>query len=167
MAVIDVGAAVIDRGSYSAVTATRIEGSNAANDTGTIAKVEMWFKLPAGENVEVATFIHEGSNVFSTRDSEAIGDVPVGSKQTFTGLDMDVATGDYIGIYGTAGYIERDSSGGVGYWYTAGDQISCTSVTFTWSADNIMSLYGEGETEAPPEANIPAIMAHYRRMREN
>jgi hypothetical protein len=143
VAVIDIGAAAIDRASRVNLLYTFVEGSNPANDTGKIDTVEMWLDI-AGTGIEVATFIHEGSNVLSTRDYEAIGSVAAGSKQTFTGLNMDVATGDYIGICGTAGEIDTDSSGGTGLWYKSGDNIPCTSQTFAWIADYIISLYGTG-----------------------
>lgn len=94
MGVIDIGAAAIDRG-YGAYTAeTEIAKENPANDDGKITSVELW--AISGDDLtdcEVATFIDEGSNVFSTRDIETLGTVTAGSKQTFSGLDMAVITG--------------------------------------------------------------------------
>lgn len=149
MAVIDIGDAAIDRGTLTDINVTRVAVANSANDTGTIDTVEIWM-FSNGSNVEVATFIDEGSNVLSTRDSEAIGSVTSGSKQTFSGLDMDVETGDYIGIYGTAGAIEYATSGegGDGVWFKSGDQIPCTSETFSLSSGRTISLYGTGTTVA-------------------
>lgn len=146
MAVIDIGAAAIDRGTSTGITgSTVVEGSNPANNTGKINTVEMWLNV-AGTGIEVATFIHAGSNVLSTRDYEYIGSVAAGSKQTFTDLDMSVTTGDYIGICGTAGTVEEELTGGVGMWYKYGDQIPCTSITFSFFANYILSLYGTGTT---------------------
>lgn len=141
---IDIGAEAIDRALPWGVSSTAVEQSNPANGTGAITSVEVWF-ASNGSNVEVATFDEGASNVLSTRDSETLGSVTAGSKQTFSGLDMDVETGDYLGLYGTAGNIERTNSGGTGIWYKTGDQIPCTSETFTDYSGRIISLYGEGE----------------------
>ncbi len=145
---IDIGAVAIDRNDSFNLTFTYINKTNPANDTGTIDTVEMWLDSTSndGANVEVATFIDEGSNVLSTRDSEAIGAVTKGSKQTFSGLDMDVTTGDYIGAYGTDGRLEALFSGGAGAWNSDQDRIPASSVTFSFVADFIFSLYGTGET---------------------
>jgi hypothetical protein len=104
-----------------------------------------------GTDVWIGTFIDGGSNVFTCRDSESIGAVSAGSKQTFSGLSINVATGDYFGTNdkgSPSGSIERDSSG-QGYWRYVGECIDPSdSQTFTWYADRTMSLYGEGEEEA-------------------
>jgi len=82
---------------------------------------------------------------FSTRSNTTIGTVSPGSKQTFSGLSLSVATGDYIGFYVTLGSIERSSSGGSGYWYKHGDYIPTTNTSFTDSGTTrIVSLYGTG-----------------------
>jgi hypothetical protein len=139
---IDIGAAAIDRSLYLTVTWTRIDKNNPANADGTIDTVEIWAYSDLSD-CEVATFIDEGSNVLSTRDSETLGSVTSGSKQTFSGLDMDVQTGDYIGIHSSAGNIERDNSGD-GYWYAAVDYIPCSSQGFNFTADRSLSFYGMG-----------------------
>ena len=145
MAPITIGAAAIDRTKYGAITSTIVGKEGAASGSGKINSVEIWLDVDYwdGADVEVATFIDEGSNVLSTRGSELLGDVAKGSKQTFSGLDMDVVAGDYLGIYGTAGLIEQDWTGGEGLWYLVDDRIPCSSVTFNWLADRTISLYGE------------------------
>lgn len=146
MAVITIGSAAIDRAASTAIVWTRVGKGGSADGTGEIDTVEIYL-LASGTAVEVATFIDKGSNVLSTRDTEAIGAVNGGSKQTFSGLTMDVVTGDYLGIYGTTGSIQLDTSGD-GYWYQTGDYIPCTDVTFTFSASRTISLYGTGEEVA-------------------
>ena len=143
MAVIDIGSAAINRAITATIIWTRVVTDNPANGTGTIDTVEIWLGTN-GSDVEVATFIHEGSNVFSTRDSEIIGAVTSGSKQTFSGLAMDVTSGDYLGIYGSAGSIEYDFSGYNGIWTKEGDFIPCTSETFGAGTAETISLYGTG-----------------------
>ena len=97
MATIDIGAAALDRDSQF-FPYTFVLKDNPANADGSITSVELWAKTDLS-NCEVATFIDEGSDTFSTRDYETIGSVTSGSKQTFSGLDMDVQTGDYIGTF--------------------------------------------------------------------
>lgn len=147
MAVIDVGCEARDRPSQATTTYTMVPTANPANDTGKITSVEIWM-YSTGSNVEVATFIHAGSNVLSTRDRETLGSVTAGSKQTFSGLDMDVQTGDYIGCHGTAGSIEYTNNPS-DLWSKSGDYIPCTSETFPFVTINrAISLYGIGAT--PP-----------------
>lgn len=149
---IDVGDAATDRGTQAALAnAPWISKGNPANGTGAITSIEMWALTSDLVNCEVANFIDEGSDVLSTRDFEVIGTVTFGSKQTFSGKDMNVATGDYIGTYWDGGgWLEADDSGGSGVWYGDGtDYIPCTSQAFTAAAGWAISLYGTGEESAP------------------
>ena len=154
MAVITIGAAATDRADYSSGTNVNIGGP--ADGTGTITSIEIW--ITQTTTIEAATFIDEGSNVLSTRDYESLGSVTGGSKQTISGLSIDVQTGDYIGSHGSFTFagIEYDTSGGSGKWRTTGDSIPASSVTFTLTADAVVSLYGTGETA--PE--IPTGTVH-------
>jgi hypothetical protein len=147
MADIDIGAPAIDRPNDLPSGYTLVSWENPANDDGTITSVEIWATGSGNmQDCEVATFIDEGGNVLSTRDSETIGTVLIGSKQTFSGLDMDVQTGDYIGMYFSAGRVEATISGGTGIWYKSGDHIPCSSETYSSGSNYTLSLYGEGET---------------------
>ena len=146
MGAIDIGAPAIDRSSEWSADYTLINKGNPANDTGTIDEVEI-YAVSGNDlaNCEVATFYKTNSTIFSTHDTETIGSVTSGSKQTFSGLDMDVVTGDYLGIYYSGGKIETDFTGD-GVWGKTGDQIPCVEVTFTSFAGSVISLYGTGET---------------------
>lgn len=144
MAAITIGTTPVNRGTSFGVV-TLIELSNPAGDSGTINTVEIWASSNLS-NCEVATFFNVSGNNYSTRDSAALGAVTAGSKQTFSGLSITCQTGDYIGIYYTAGSIERDTSGGSGVMWAAGDQIPCTNKAFSASASNIISLYASGTT---------------------
>lgn len=143
MALIDIGAAAIDRGSYSYTNYTIVGKENPANDTGTIIIVEIWAASNLS-NCEVATFENLFGNYLSTRDTETIGSVTSGSKQTFSGLDMDVQTGDYLGVYFSSGEIEEDTSGD-GFWRASGDSIPCTGEEFASLINRTISLYGTSE----------------------
>ena len=155
---IAVGSAAIDRAGFAGVNYTYILKDNPANATGSITQIETWL-VTASTAFEVASFFLVSGTNFSTRDSETIGAVSSGSKQTFSGLDMDITSGDYIGYYGgvTNGQVERDTSGGSGYWYGSPDLIPCTNNTFTSYATRDLSLYGTG-TEGGAAAYIPRII---------
>ena len=153
---IDIGAAAIDRAASTNPLYTVVEASNPANATGIIDTVELWAATQLS-NCEVAIFFVVSGNNLSTRDSEVLGTVVAGSKQTFTGLSMDVVSGDYIGAYWSAGTLETDVTGGVAYWYKSGDYIPCTNQTFTWYADAQDSLYGTGTEAAAGGASVNVV----------
>lgn len=153
---IDIGSAVIDRVSTADWSlATYIAEENPANANGSIDTVEIW--CPSTQemvNTEVATFEEVSTDTFTTRDSEVLGTVTAGSKQTFSGLDMDVETGDYIGVHFTDGQIERENSG-AGYWFSGGtDYIPCTNQGFSHQGSRTISLGGTGTESggATPQA---------------
>lgn len=140
---ISIGAEAIDRPSQFP-SYTIIGKNNPANATGIIKSVEIW----AATNMtqcEVATFFLVSGNNFSTRDSHTIGNVVSGSKQTFSGLNISVVSGDFIGIYYNNGMIERSTSGGAGLWYKGGDWIPCINQLFAEASGDMMSLHGIGE----------------------
>jgi len=140
---IDIGAAAINRATNSD-DRPRIEGSNPANADGTIDTVKVWMAYGT-TTFQACIQEHLGSNVFTTRDYEDIGSVTSGSEQTFTGLSMDVVTGDYLGCDYQTGNIEADTSGGTGIWWDfTGTTIPCTNETFQWAAGTQYSLYGMG-----------------------
>lgn len=143
---IDIGSPAIHREEQNG-TMTQIVKDNPANDTGAITSVEIYGKTDLSD-CEAATFYTTDTNDFSTRDSETLGTIAGGSKQTVSGLDMDVVTGDYLGTYfsGVVEQIEGDTSGYAGIWIKGGDNIPCTSATFTFYANYTLSLYGTGAT---------------------
>ena len=147
---IDIGSPAIDRNTNLASGWTAINVFNPANASGTVTSVEIWASGVALSGCEVATFYVVSGNNLSTRDTEYIGDVPYGSKQTFE-VDIDVQEGDYLGIYFSGGAVERNTSGYAGIWYINGDQIPCTDVTFSVMDGDTLSLYGTGTTEEEEE----------------
>lgn len=146
MAAIAVGEVAIDRTSTSNLSTCRFLKANPSNGTGTITTAQLWLNTN-GTAVEVATASASTNNI-TTVDSVALGAVTAGSEQTFGGLSMAVNLGNYIGIYGTAGKIEQDSTDATsGYWYKVGDYIPCTNEAFTWLATlTAHSVYGTGTT---------------------
>jgi hypothetical protein len=136
-------------GSYtSSYTATNtwVDLFNPASAAGTLDTWQMRVYTNA-TGVSVATFVHEGSNVLSTRDHEDIGNVNSGSLQTFSGLSTDVGAGDYAGMRIATGNYFRQADKGVGHWYATGDQIPCSHVTFSYINDGFnrtLVLYATG-----------------------
>jgi hypothetical protein len=140
MSYVDIGSAAIDRAAGIAYNYTFIIKENPANVSGVITLVEIY--VPAGftaSNVKVATFTQISENHFTTRDTEDIGNITTG--YTIHKVSLDVVTGDYIGIFFTAGSVSRDDSG-TGYWYLLGDNIPCADTTFGFQANRTISLYG-------------------------
>jgi len=96
MAEIDIGAAAIDRASTLLDNRTLVCLDNPANGAGTLDTIEIWAGIDL-VGCKAGTFYGSGTS-YTGRDYETIGSVTSGSKQTFSGLDCDVTSGDYIGV---------------------------------------------------------------------
>ncbi len=144
---IDIGSPAINRNSYQASNVTCLLLENTANDTGVIDTVEIWADTTLKGTVVGTLYLDSGTDYIG-RDYESLGTVNDGKKQTFTGLDIDVETGDYIGSYATSGRYERSSSGYAGTRVnTSGNVWSGGSTSFgTLNSGNTLSIYGTGET---------------------
>ncbi|MBA7579053.1 hypothetical protein ES708_20919 [subsurface metagenome] len=156
---IDVGGEAIDRPDATTTNATYIFKTNPANASGVITSIEVWCNV-SFEGFKVATFYKTNGNVFSTRDTHFIGTVVAGDKRIFSGLNININEGDYLGCYFTNypnGKHELNKTGGQGYWLLTGDYIPCTDTTFTLSGNStyVHSVYGIGTTEvAEEEENV-------------
>ena len=152
MGAIDIGLVAEDRAGVSFIhNATYVNKTNPANDTGILTDGEIWIRGVDADGVDVwvGTFSAAG-NVLTCRDSESIGAVTKGSKQTFSGMDIDVEAGDYFGAFdksGTDTGLETDTAGHSGIWFFNGDVIDPTdSQTFTFLDNFGLSLFGTGTT---------------------
>jgi hypothetical protein len=148
MAVIDVGPGATDRASsLSAPGVTFVDYNNAANDTGILDTFEVWLNGGDSISFQFATFSSGGSGKFTARDTENIGTIAYGSKQTITGKNCDVVSGDYLGayIYGT---IERTTSGLGGVYYLSGLKTDGSEYTFSLYSGDAISIYATGATAA-------------------
>ena len=144
---LNIGDTAINRADITASGYTFICRNNPANASGKITTIEIWANTNFS-NCEVATFYVVSGNNFSTRGTHTIGSVTAGSKQTFSGLNIAVKAGDFIGIYFSAGALERDTGSGVEARYRSGDNIPCTNALFTPDQIQHLSLYGIGIAEA-------------------
>jgi hypothetical protein len=155
MAVIDIGSSAIDRGIYQNNTgATFVDKHNAANDTGTLDSFEVY--AVSGHNVtglKVGTFSVSGTSC-TYRDHELIGNVTSGSKQTFTGKNCSVSSGDYLGWLITGGRIEQSVNSPateIAVYKLSYDAFSAGTHTLNSNTSNFKlawSVYATGATAA-------------------
>lgn len=139
---IDIGYGAVDGTSTHPADYTVADVWNTANATGVLDTIEIW----ANTNMtgcKVGTFEYEGNLQLNCHDYETLGNVTAGSKQTFTGLSINVIFGYYIGYYAATGAIERSDPGG-GIYSLAGDQTATGTQTYTWYTGLDVSLYGTG-----------------------
>ena len=156
--VIDIGSAATDRNtSATGVNYTRIDANNPANATGVLTSFEMWaYSQMTG--VKIGTF--SGSHpTFNDRDYETIGTVAAYSKQTFTGKNCDVSTGDFIGYYhgGSGGELEATYPGGAANaYYVTGDKFGLGAVSYSVVYNYSFSAYATGVTIPDAPTSVSA-----------
>lgn len=143
MGIIDVGFGAQNFAGYQVAGCTSIDTYNSANGTGILDVFEMWYETTGG-GVKAGTF-YGSSTSYTARDYESIGTVTAGSKQTFTGKNCSVETGDFVGSYNATGRLELHTSGGVVMYDRVGDGFSGTN---TYGANNnfLVALYATGYT---------------------
>ena len=151
---ISAGSTASDRSSLQNITSTRLDRVGSDGD-GVLTVFEIFLgNEEGGENVKVGTFYEDSAAPdFTNRDYETIGDVTSFSKQTFTGRNCTVNADDLVGIYGTIGALEQDSTTALGWGY-AGDAFSGT-VTFS-SNKGAYSLYATGITVPDAPTSVSA-----------
>lgn len=160
--VIDIGSPATYRGAlYSGDpdTHTIIVKENPANASGEITTIEIHaFSGYTMTDVIVATFTQVAFkpiyDKFTARDhvhlADIPGDSPFSQKTTRTvdidgnPISLDVAEGDFIGIWFDDGGIRASPTGEVGQWWLPGDQTSCNELTFGFAEDMTISLCGTG-----------------------
>jgi hypothetical protein len=154
---IDVGSEAIDRDAYNTGGYTGIGEDNPANADGNIDTIECWFDTNAVGFI-AATFIRNSAGNYTSRDSVTIGDITSSSKQTVTGLSLDVVTNDRLGFYCASGNMDRTDSGGAGIYYKspAGNYIDGNPYNYinTGIPEALMSLYATGTETAAGHPTI-------------
>lgn len=112
---IDIGTPAESMGATIFGNVTLINLNNPSNEDGKITSVELffWDSGSTATNVKVGTFYASGTD-YVCRDFETLGVVSTGAIQTYTGLDIDVELGDYIGIYFENAEIYSELTGGIG-----------------------------------------------------
>ena len=159
MGEIDVGPGAVDRPSLAGPGYTVYDKQNPANDDGILDTFEAWANTTVG-GCRIGTASFSG-NTSTPTDSELIGTITAGSKQVFSGLEFEVNSGDYLGVYWSSGQFEISTFGGVGYWtdiLTPGDYLD-TSHLFTYYTTYVISIYATGSTISPSRRGTQVIMA--------
>lgn len=129
---------------------TNIDATNPADGSGSITSFEVYAVTgsPLG-GAKMGTFYGSGTD-YTCRDFESIGTVNAGSKQTFSGLNCTVSSGDIIGIYHSSGSnpVRAIGSGGA-FLQLAGDNTANGSQTYNGPYYTLKScIYGTGETSS-------------------
>jgi hypothetical protein len=145
---IDIGSAAIDRAATFGGYYTFLNLNNPANADGSLDTIEIWAATNLTYTYIGTVFLVSGTT-YECRDFENIGNVTAGSKQTFSGLDCDVVTGDFMANrHGNTGTIEKDSTGFAGIRYTSAtnyiDTIGEQGNYSTLLDGDAISLYGTG-----------------------
>ena len=145
---ITVGSTVSDRaGEIASEGNTVINLNNPCDGSGVISTAGMQFSTgdADGTGVKVALFYQTTGNYYRCRSTYAIdGAVTKGSAQSKT-VSLTAVKGDCIGWHCDDGQMERDTSGGSGLMWVAGDQCTVgTEVEYALLADDIASIYGSG-----------------------
>lgn len=151
---IDIGNPAINLDKTASAGYTYITLGNPANEAGVLDTVETW-AVSNLSGFKVGTFVLDGSFNANDRDYATIGNVTSGSKQTFTGLSIDVEIGDYIGCYFSGGLLEYKTSTGSGDRYKNADLFGAGSTATSLNANFYLPLYATGET---PSSIIPQML---------
>lgn len=148
---IDVGAGAISRGSSASAGYTYCDRNNPANATGVVNTIELWFESIGG-SVTVGMMYNTSGYTYNTRSYTNVGTVTAGSKQTYSGLILDVHVGDVVAIYADSGAgVSYDAGGTIGILYSQYNMIPGGGVGFNLSTSARMAIYG---TSNDPEVDI-------------
>jgi len=152
-----IGMPAIDRPGSFSFTYTIVEMENPAQMTGFVTQVEIYSAI-AGTGIEVAVFEEVAPFTFTTRSDQFIGDVPLGYSSHV--VSLPVAIGDFIGIHGLSGSIEKSNTG-VGCRYEVADYIPCVDQYIPGRNARTISLLGHITVPTPPLLNWALVDLHY------
>ena len=153
---IDIGSTPVTGNAWNSPYSS-VSKANPANASGVLTTIEIYV-FGSVTNRKVGTFQDNGSNSLTNRDYETLASINSGSKQTFTGKNMDVSTGDYLGIY-DAGNLFYNLTGSDYYWYKeTSNYVDLGTHTFTYDSVYHLqqSLYATGITVPDAPTNISA-----------
>ncbi|KKM24064.1 hypothetical protein LCGC14_1608900 [marine sediment metagenome] len=156
---IDIGPEAKGRSSFDEFGWTGICLDNPANATGTLTVLEAWAVTNTTGEIS-GTFYGSGTS-YTCRDSEAIGAVTAGSKQTFSGLTISVETGDFLGSYRASGRMERDVTGYAGIYNVNAEYIDPDDnyAFYSLRTGDAISIYGTGTEAGAGWATISKVNA--------
>jgi hypothetical protein len=144
---IDVGPGYEDLASQDMFAGyTGIDKDNPANASGTLTT--MYFRDIGGQVGLVMGTFSGSDTTYTARDYVSLGNA-VNGLNTFTGVQCDVETGDFLAMYSDAGsgYHEMDNKTGTVY-YRDGDNFSGTTTGWTLYSNHRFSMYATGTETA-------------------
>ena len=148
-----IGSPAIVRSSSISADYTRILLENPATEDGVIETVEI-YAYSNMANCKVGTFERDNAN-FRMRDYATLGDVPAGSKQTFTELHITMLEGDYLGIFWNPGTLYADMTGYAGIYARAGDNFDADWHSYggyTYRTYSCEGIYTGAPPPLPPHS---------------
>lgn len=155
-----------DSNDNGAANYTVVEHGNPSASDGSIDEVCIYTEDTIS-GMEFAAFDHEGSNALTTSDdcdganlSASSGVNTYNAPGDFTAFSIN--SGGFIGYFKTNGTLRRTNGGSNGYWYVSGDEIPCTSTTFTLNNSSDIWI---GANLASGGLSIPVAMRSYRNRR--
>jgi hypothetical protein len=159
---IDIGAGAANYDSTTSKTNTYVDLTNPANATGILTSVQAWTNAIVGTGTHsyIGTFSGSGSTYTNRDVSSDLGNIATGDVRTFTGQNIDVTTGDFLGFYGTSSTtfaLERNTSGGSGVYYKSGNQFGAGEQTgWTSQANAKLAVYATGLTVPDAPTSVSA-----------
>jgi hypothetical protein len=129
-----------------------IDKTNTANATGTLDTFQVYYETNA-TNVIMGTCSKNSATSYTARDSALLGNITAGAVREFTGLSVDVQTGDYLGQSKTGSYSEKlsmtylEGDGGA-YSISAGATFSGKMTVIDLIGTYALAMYATGTETA-------------------
>lgn len=137
-------------GSTGGSAYTRVILDGTADGTGTLDALNFYFGVGDALTVYDGVFYNTGTDKYKCRNAtDNLGTIVFGSLQTVTGKSLAVTVGDVLGSYnGGTGNFYRDTSGGAGVEYIAGNKcVLDNETTYTLQAGyHGTSIHATGAT---------------------
>jgi hypothetical protein len=145
---LDMGDPAIDRVASSSFGYTRLNLNNPATAAGKLETIRI-FAATDMTGVRLGTFFLTGGTTYQCRSAVAIGNISAGSEVYCNSLGLDVQVGDVIGIYYTAGSIDRSTeAGATGMGSVSGNKVTAgVSASYTITASLAISLRGTSQAK--------------------
>jgi hypothetical protein len=153
---IDIGAGATNRESLTSTsTYTRVDLANAANASGVLTSFEVWWNT-TGIDLKLGTFSVSGTDITYHDHVFWSGNITAGSKQTYTGDNCLVTSGEYLGSSFASGTIELSDSGGSGYLYSIHERFTAGTFETTLNSGMAVSCYATGVTVPDAPTSVSA-----------
>ena len=137
---IDMGGACVNCTGTTGALYTYIDLNNPANGSGTLTNACIWVNTST-TGLKIGSFYLVSGTTYKCRDVYSIGSLSPGQNPAVS-ISLDVVTGDLMGLYASAGQIDRAYTGG-GFMYVLGDKVVVDNETsYTASTLKEIACYG-------------------------